>query len=128
VGAMIMRCSQLGIIHEDYARRLWITYNRRWKSAEPKDDTIPFEAPQLMKSCFDMLVESRIKTKAQILHELPYSQRDIETLMNLPEGYFNDDFGQLRQLPTFKPMTTPRSVGGERGANVIDFEAKKSAS
>jgi Zn-dependent peptidase ImmA (M78 family)/transcriptional regulator with XRE-family HTH domain len=128
VGAMIMRCSQLGIIHEDDARRLWISYNRRWKRAEPKDDTIPFEAPQLMKSCFDMLIESGIKTKTQILHELPYSQRDIETLMNLPEGYFSDDFGRVRQLPTFKPMTTSRSIGGERGANVIDFETKKSAS
>jgi Zn-dependent peptidase ImmA (M78 family)/transcriptional regulator with XRE-family HTH domain len=136
VGAMIMRCSQLGIIHEDQARRLWISYNRRWKNAEPKDETIPFEAPQLMKNCFDMLVESKIKTKAQILHELPYSQRDIETLMNLPEGYFSDDFGQVRHLPTFKPITIPvennlltgNRVGAERTTNVINFEPKKSAS
>lgn len=127
VGAMIMRCSQLGIVQEDQTRRLWINYNRRWKNAEPKDDKIPFESPQLMKQCFDMLIESKLKTKAQILHELPFSQRDIETLMNLPEGYLSDDFGQMRQLPTFKVEgSTSIGTSGERGPNVVDFDRKKS--
>jgi Zn-dependent peptidase ImmA (M78 family)/transcriptional regulator with XRE-family HTH domain len=125
VGAMIMRCTQLGIISEDQAPRLWISYNRRWKNGEPKDDTIAFEAPQLMKHCFDMLIDAKLKTKAQILHELPYSQRDIETLMNLPEGYFNDDFGQVRQLPTVKPTLVPSEVAVGRSGNVINFEPKK---
>jgi Zn-dependent peptidase ImmA (M78 family) len=123
VKAMIMRCSQLGMVEEDQARRLWISYNRRWKSAEPKDDTIPFEAPRLMKQCFDMLVESNIKTRSQILHELPYSQRDIETLMNLPEGYFDEDFGNIRHLPTLKLVE--QSANAARGTNVVDFELKK---
>lgn len=125
VKAMIMRCAQLGMIPEDQVKRLWISYNRRWKTAEPKDNAIPFEAPQLMKQCFDMLIDAKLKTKAQILHELPYSQRDIETLMNLPEGYFNDDFGQVRQLPTVKPTLGPVEASIERTDNVIYFEPKK---
>jgi Zn-dependent peptidase ImmA (M78 family)/transcriptional regulator with XRE-family HTH domain len=125
VAAMIMRCTQLGIIAEEQAPRLWISYNRRWKNREPKDDTIPFEAPQLMRQCFDMLIESKLKTKAQVLHELPYSQRDIETLMNLPEGYFDEDFGRVRQLPTVKPTLVPNGAVVERGSNVITFEPKK---
>jgi Zn-dependent peptidase ImmA (M78 family) len=125
VGAMLMRCTQLGIVSEDHAPRLWISYNRRWKNGEPKDDTIPFEAPQLMKRCFDMLVDAKLKTKAQILHELPYSQRDIETLMNLPEGYFDDEFGQIRHLPTVKPTLMPSGAIVDRVGNVITFEPKK---
>jgi Zn-dependent peptidase ImmA (M78 family)/DNA-binding XRE family transcriptional regulator len=127
VKAMIMRCSQLGIVQEDQTRRLWINYNRRWKNAEPKDDKIPFESPQLMKQCFDMLIDAKLKTKGQILHELPFSQRDIETLMNLPEGYLSDDFGQIRQLPTFK-VEGSAFIGAseERGPNVVDFDRKKS--
>lgn len=124
VGAMIKRCGDLGLIDESHVRRLWISYNRRWKNAEPLDDTIPFESPQLMRRCFDMLIESKVKTKAEILHDLPYSQRDIETLMNLPEGYFDEDFGELRQLPTIKAVTETATRNAGNG-NVIDFESKK---
>ena len=126
VKAMIMRCGQLELIPEDQVKRLWISYTRRWKTVEPKDDIIPFETPQLMKQCFDMIIEANIKTKSQILYELPYSQRDIETLMNLPEGYFDEDFGQLRQLPTVKPALVVPSQVFERSGNVINFEPKKS--
>ena len=63
------------------------------------DDKVPFEAPQLMKRCSDLPTETKVKTKAQILHDLPYSQRDIETLMSLPDGYLSEDFGEVRQLP-----------------------------
>ena len=125
VKAMIMRCDQLGMIPDDQVKRLWISYNRRWKTIEPKDESIPFETPQLMKQCFDMLVDAHIKSRAQILHELPYSQRDIETLMNLPEGYLDDDFGQVRQLPTIKPTLVTSGGISERGTNVINFEPKK---
>lgn len=125
VKAMIMRCSQLGMIDEDQTRRLYIYYNRRWKHAEPKDDIMPFESPRLMKDCFDMIIDANIKTKAEILHELPYKQRDIEKLMNLPEGYFDPNFGNVRHLPTLKLVAQPTNA--ERGANVVDFEPKKPA-
>jgi len=122
VGAMIKRCDDLGMLDESHARRLWITYNRRWRKQEPLDDSIAFETPQLMKRCFDLLIESKIKSKAEILHDLPFSQRDIETLMNLPESYLNENFGEVRQLPTIKA----KIAFGNNG-KVIDFDARKSS-
>ena len=126
VGAMIKRCDDLGMIDESHVRRLWISYNRRWKTKEPMDDQISFEAPQLMKQCFDLLIESKVKTKSEILYDLPYSQRDIETLTNLPEGYLDEDFGQVRNLPTIKAdtETVTRTTNGQ----VIDFESKRTLS
>ena len=90
------------------------------------DDQISFEAPQLMKQCFDLLIESKVKTKSEILYDLPYSQRDIETLTNLPEGYLDEDFGQVRNLPTIKAdtETVTRTTNGQ----VIDFESKRTLS
>jgi Zn-dependent peptidase ImmA (M78 family)/transcriptional regulator with XRE-family HTH domain len=123
VKAMIKRCDDLGMLDESHARRLWINYNRQWKDGEPDDDKIPFEQAELMKRCFDALIESKVKTKAEILREIAYSQRDIETLMNLPEGYFNEDFGELRSLPTIKPDL--QIVGGKDSATIFDFESKK---
>ena len=78
-----------------------------------------------MKRCFDTLTESKVKTKAEILREIPYSQRDIETLMNLPEGYFDDDFGRLRHFPTVKPTLAPNGAVVDRVGNLITFEPKK---
>jgi Zn-dependent peptidase ImmA (M78 family)/transcriptional regulator with XRE-family HTH domain len=124
VGAMIKRCDDLGMIDETHVRRLWINYNRRWKNSEPYDDKVPFEAPQLMKRCFDLLTESKVKTKAQILHDLPYSQRDVETLMSLPEGYLSDDFGEVRQLPTIKLASEPSA---ETNGRVLPFDHKRQA-
>lgn len=123
VGAMIKRCDDLGLIDESHARRLWISYNRRWKKIEPLDERIPVETPQLIKRCFDLLIESRIKTKAEILYDLPYSQRDIETLMNLPNGYLNADFGDVRQLPTIR--STGRTATSGDPAKIINFDTRK---
>jgi Zn-dependent peptidase ImmA (M78 family)/transcriptional regulator with XRE-family HTH domain len=123
VAAMIKRCDDLGMLDESHARRLWINYNRQWKDGEPDDEKVPFEQAEIMKRCFDTLIESRVKTKGAIVHDLPYSQRDIETLMNLPEGYLNEDFGELRRLPTVKADL--RVVGGQDSATVFDFESKK---
>ena len=123
VAAMIKRCDDLGMIDETHVRRLWISYNRRWKQAEPLDDEIPIESPRLLKACFNLLIDAKLKTKAEILHDLPYSQRDIETLINLPDGYLNDDFGQLRQLPSVKvkaQAASPTDPG-----KLIPFEAMK---
>ena len=105
------------------ARRLWINYNRAWKQkGEDLDDKVPFEAPQLMKRSFQVLIDSKVRTKAQIVYDLPYSQRDIESLMNLPEGYLNEDFGELRQLPTVKASSeSPADTNGK----VIPFGSKR---
>ncbi len=125
VGAMIKRCDDLGMLDEPHARRLWISYNRKWKNSEPSDEKVTFEAPQLMKRCFDLLIESKVKTKAQILRELPYSQRDIETLMSLPDGYLSEDFGEVHQLPQIKTSSgTPTETGGK----VFSIESRRQTS
>jgi Zn-dependent peptidase ImmA (M78 family) len=123
VAAMIKRCDDLGILDDSHSRRLWINYNRAWrKEGEPLDDKVLFEAPELMKRCFDLLIDSKAKTKTQIMHELPYSQRDIESLMNLPEGYLSEDFGEVRQLPTIK---APSEAYGDTNGKVIPFGSKR---
>jgi Zn-dependent peptidase ImmA (M78 family)/transcriptional regulator with XRE-family HTH domain len=124
VAAMIKRCDDLGMLDDTHARRLWINYNRSWKKDEPENDKVPFEAPQLMKRCFQLLIDSKVKTKAQILYDLPYSQRDIESLMNLPEGYLNEDFGEVRQLPTIKYSESLTDINGK----VIPFDQKRQTS
>lgn len=91
VGAIIKRCDDLGLLGEDESRvrGLWIKYRNAWQEIE--QDDLMLETPQLMKNSMDALLASGLMSKRQILHELPFLQTDIERLLNLPEGYLNED-------------------------------------
>ena len=89
IGVMIKRCEELGVINEKQAQRLWINYSRRgWKKKEPLDESIPREIPRLLRRSFELLIEEGIRTKQQILDDLWYGPNDIEDLMCLPVGFF----------------------------------------
>lgn len=102
VGAMIKRCDDLGLFGDDDAkvRRMWIKYKRDWQAIE--EDDLEFEPTELMKRCVDALIDSKRKTKSQFLFEVPYLQNDVESLLNLPEGYLSETFGELTFFPTIK--------------------------
>jgi Zn-dependent peptidase ImmA (M78 family) len=121
IGVMIMRCADLELTDEAQTDRLWANYNRRgWRKDEPLDSSFIPEQPRLLKRCFDLLIESGVKTRVQILLDLPFSAKDITSLAGLPEGYFDEDFGELKLFPALKPKS---SNEGESG-NVIPFSRK----
>lgn len=120
VGAMIHRCEDIGLFGEADTSRLWNRYKRNWKDIE--DDNFEFETPQLVKRSIDTLVNAGVRTKGQVLHDLPFMQRDIENLLNLPEGYFDEDFGQLKQFPTVKKNYDEQDL---KGGELIEFDFRK---
>lgn len=122
VGSIINRCDDIGLLGDDEAKvqRLWIKYKRDWQAIEK--DNFEFEKPQLMKRCIDMLLESKTKTKSQILHDLPFPQDDIEFLLNLPEGYLSEDFGTLKHWPAIKPSIGSNS---NTGGQVISLNERR---
>lgn len=121
VGVIIKRCDDLGLFGEDETkvRSLWIKYRKQWKDIE--EDDLAFEEPQLMRRCVDALLESKIKTKSQMLYELPFPRTTVESLLNLPDGYLTDEYGQLKHFPTMKKdAPTPQFSGGQ----VIQFSGR----
>lgn len=118
IGAMIKRCSDLGLIDENQERRLWINLNRRgWRVQEPLDDMIEAEKPSLLSQCFRMMIDEGFKTKEQILTDLNLSASDVEELCGL-------DHGELAQ-PDFRSLPVPRFTTTNKAAepNVIKFKA-----
>ncbi len=122
VGAIIKRCDDLGLLGDDEkrVRSLWIQYKKHWESIEA--DEFEFERPQLMKRCIDALLESKIKTKSQILYEVPFPRTMVETLLNLPEGYLTEEYGELKQFPTIKRDV---STTGFSGGQLIQFSDRR---
>jgi Zn-dependent peptidase ImmA (M78 family)/transcriptional regulator with XRE-family HTH domain len=125
VGAIIHRCDDIGLFGHDEtkAQRLWIKYKREWKTIE--EDNFDYENPQLMKRCIDALLEAKVKTKSQILFDIPFSQHDIESLLNLPEDYLSEDFGELRHFPTVRVKPPEKFYGG---GEVISLEDRRKGS
>ena len=92
IGLMIKRCEDLEVVTEEQGKRLWINRTRRgWRNWEPLDDEIPIERPRLLRRSFEMLLNEGIKTKSQILQDLPYPPVAIEELSGLPTGYLTSN-------------------------------------
>lgn len=88
VGVFIKRGFDLGFYSEEHYQRLWINYNRRgWRKEEPLDDRLPIEEPVLLRRAVKLIVDSKVRTREQILTEIPLTAKDIEELTYLPEGY-----------------------------------------
>jgi Zn-dependent peptidase ImmA (M78 family)/DNA-binding XRE family transcriptional regulator len=99
IGVMLARAVDLDLVSEAEAKRMWIAYARRgWRRVEPLDDELPLEQPRLIRRSFDVLFSSGLKTRSQVLAEIPLSQGDIESVCGLPSGYLNDDFGAVVQF------------------------------
>jgi Zn-dependent peptidase ImmA (M78 family)/transcriptional regulator with XRE-family HTH domain len=105
IAGQIVRCEQLGILNADSARRMWINLNRRgWRSGEPLDDRLPSEQPRLLQRSVRLVIESGLKTKSQLLDDLCLGPRDVEALMCLPVGFFENP-GSETLLPRLKSDT-----------------------
>lgn len=101
IAAMISRASQLDLLAEDGAKRLWINLARRgWRQSEPLDD-LPCERPQMFAKATDALLKNRIRTREQILDDLALPPSDVAELAGLDAEFFYDhDDG-----PTLKPAS-----------------------
>ena len=91
VKMMVHRASDLDIIDQEEARRLYISYNRRgWNRLEPFDDVEPTEEPRLVKRAFEAIVNKAAIERSQIAAALPFNPGDVEQLANLPGGYLTE--------------------------------------
>lgn len=91
IGAMIMRCVQLGIIDAEYATRLWKSYSARgWRRGEPDDDRIGFEPTRLLPRAIHLLLTDGGLDRPGLLAALGLNAGDCERLCGLPTGFFQE--------------------------------------
>jgi Zn-dependent peptidase ImmA (M78 family)/DNA-binding XRE family transcriptional regulator len=89
--AMVYRSKELNLINEYQAGYLWKQIAKKgWRIKEPFDDVLINESPSLLKEATELILKHKVKTKKQMSDELKLNLRDLEALMNLPVGYFNE--------------------------------------
>lgn len=100
VGAMIMRCKSLNILDDGAAKLMWINYNRRgWRQGEPLDGRMNKERPEVLRRCFEKLIEAKKQTPSDILGALPFPAIDLEELADLEPGTLTGAVAVRGDLP-----------------------------
>jgi len=103
VGAMIKRCAQLGMISDGYQKQLWKYYGGKgWRGGEPLDDTLPLESPRLMARSVTLLIDSRVRTREDLLADFRLPAYDVEMLCGLPRGYMTAKPADVMVFPKVK--------------------------
>lgn len=127
---MLHRAQDLGLVKPEQAQRLWANCARRgWRLKEPLDDTLPIEQPRLLSRSFEMLINERVQTRAEILSALPYSASDIEELAGLPIGFLAEQPAvvTLKEF-NFRDFSVSRADSEreyEKSGDVLEFKSKE---
>ena len=122
IGAMIVRCGQLGILSEEQSRRAWINMSRKgWRVCEPLDDRLVPERPRLIRRGMELLVKEQIKTPGQIVSDLALNPRDIESLACLDPGFLSGDSNDKIAHPQLRKDLFLKTGTG----NLVSFASPK---
>jgi len=125
IQAMVMRCTDLGMVSADQKGFLYRELTMRgWRKREPHDDTLSMEGPSLIPSGIRMLVDAGVRRPDQILAELALPAAELEELTDMPRGYYTAAPAQVIPLPTLKASVTQAQAGNTRG-NIVSLDQKR---
>ena len=100
IKAQIKRLVDLDILPPEHATDLYKLYSAKgWTREEPLDREWKISEPRMMADALNLVVESGIRTKADLLAvEFTMSPGDVENLTSLPPGWFTSRAGEVVQL------------------------------
>jgi Zn-dependent peptidase ImmA (M78 family)/DNA-binding XRE family transcriptional regulator len=92
ISSMLYRADNLKLFTENQIRYLksQMTSKRYWR-AEPYDDIIKFETPDMLKEAIELIIDNGVTTKSDLLREFAFSKDEVESLCFLDNGYFEED-------------------------------------
>jgi Zn-dependent peptidase ImmA (M78 family)/transcriptional regulator with XRE-family HTH domain len=125
IGAMIMRCSALDMMDDEYQRRLWKHYSARgWRKKEPLDDNLTPESPRLLARSVKLLIDERVRSRRDLLEDFRLSAADVESLCCLPRGFMSNGEAEIVPLPTLKARAVEPQNEKTTAGQVVPFERR----
>jgi len=124
IKAQIKRLSDLDVIPPEHATDLYKLYSAKgWNREEPLDREWPIPEPRNLADALNAIVDGGVRTKADLLAvEFTTSPGDIESLANLPGGWFASRTGQVVQLKRDAGRADERPMAG--GGVVLPFNRR----
>lgn len=102
IKAQIRRLGDLEIIPRETEAYLYKMHSAKgWSKGEPLDDKWPLSEPRVLRDAISLIVQERVRSKADLLGlEFTILQGDIENLVGLPNGWFNEAEAEIVKLKT----------------------------
>lgn len=90
IAAMIMHCTELGIIDSARKQYLFREMSRnKMRTVEPLDDILPIEKSNVLLECEQLLVVEGIETREGLYEKTGLCREDYCELIGAPIGYLN---------------------------------------
>ncbi|MFG0642067.1 XRE family transcriptional regulator [Delftia sp. WSY_22] len=128
VGAMLMRLYYIGMLSNEEKHNLFKRRSARWGAkAEPFDEKWEPERPRLLRRAVELLINSGVISAEALPRYSGLSERDVEQLCGLREGYFSSppQVVELAKLRHDKAaaQSTHKTASGEsaRIVSITDF-------
>lgn len=91
IAAMIKRATNLELISEEKAHRLWIQISKLgYRKKEPLDSELPIEEPRILLRSMELYLNTSGLKPSQILFDLALAANDVQTLCGLPESLLSE--------------------------------------
>jgi Zn-dependent peptidase ImmA (M78 family) len=98
ISAMIYRCKDLGVLSKHQQAYLMRQMNSlKIREIEPMDDQFPAGSPSILAESIQMLINSRVQTKAQIEQAIPINLADVESICGVQRGSLDTRIVRLVQ-------------------------------
>jgi Zn-dependent peptidase ImmA (M78 family)/DNA-binding XRE family transcriptional regulator len=124
IATMIFRARDAGLLSEDTERKLRIGMSRhKWRIMEPYDETTEIEEPRLLRRSFELILNKRDQTPADVTARIGLPASDIETLSGLPAGYLTG-YSRVILLPQAAEGAGDR-IRHEEDARVIGLPRRR---
>ena len=85
---MVYRCRDLGLLNKNQVAYLCRQLSKH-KTFEPLDDAFEPERPTLLSAALNMLIENRVRSRAQVVEVLKLNHADIEQLAGIAPGFLD---------------------------------------
>lgn len=103
IKGMIVHSHRHGVLNDNQYQRMMINYSRRYhKDGEPFDDVWPCEKPRLLARCVEALIDSKIKSKEDLLNNLSLFGNDLAEITGMPRNYFSVKDSDVIMFPKLK--------------------------
>jgi Zn-dependent peptidase ImmA (M78 family)/transcriptional regulator with XRE-family HTH domain len=103
VQAMAYRCHDLGIIDDDQFTNLYKQISaRRWRTREPLDESIPLEAPKVLRRAAELVLSNGRRDVDLLCNELQINRSDVEQFCGLVPGALASPLAPEEFRPTLK--------------------------
>ena len=122
IAAMLKRLTDLELVSEWDARRLWINYVRRgWRGWEPLDDSLPVEEPSLIRNAIEFMMPD--VDVASVAARFPVHAAEAERMVGL-----RSQLTGVAPIVRFRTPDKTTDVTPDKPGDVVQFPGSVSVS